>query len=392
MVDLKKEIKLSDLFKRPAKAKAPGTRSFPVLSGKPSRRSKSRTIVGLKIGASQLVAARVVNNGTAELVQLARQVVPTGSVYSGEVRNGTALAATLDDFFRENDLPRRGVRLGVATNRIGVRAFDLAGIEDDRQLANAIRFRAQEAVSIPIDEAVLDYHIVSETVDDAGGINRRVVLAVAYREAIDLYTEACRQAEVELMGIDLEAFALLRAVTPPTDGDEPRAAAVIALTIGHDRSTLAISDGAVCDFTRVLEWGGSNLVAEIERKLGVPRADAAELLGDLSLHTDAAAEAGADRRPALARDAVRQRLQTLGRELISSLQAYQSQPGSLAIDDVLLSGGTSRLAGFPEELARVTGVRVRRADPLVNVKVAESLETPEDLSPYAVAIGLGLEV
>ena len=141
--------------------------------------------------------------------------MPAGSIYSGEVRNVTALAGALDDFFRENDLPRRDVRLGVATNRIGVRAFDLAGIEDERQLANAIRFRAQDAVSIPIDEAVLDYHIVSETVDEAGGINRRIVLAVAYKEAIDLYTQACREAQIELMGIDLEAFALLRAVTRP---------------------------------------------------------------------------------------------------------------------------------------------------------------------------------
>ena len=237
MVDFKKEIKLSDLLKRPARSKAPGTRTFPELSSG-GRRSKSQTITGLKIGASQLAAARVANNGTAELVQLARQVLPVGSVFSGEVRNVPALAAALDDFFREYELPRRGVRLGVASNRIGVRAFDLAGIEDDRQLANAIRFRAQEAVSIPIDEAVLDYHIVSETVDDAGGINRRIVLAVAYREAIDLYTDACREAQIELMGIDLEAFALLRAVTPPTEGDELRAAAVIALTIGYDRSTL----------------------------------------------------------------------------------------------------------------------------------------------------------
>ena len=391
MVDLKKEIKLSDLVKLPSRKKSTGAHS---LSHPPKRsgRSKTRTIVGLKIGASQLAAARVMNNGRAELLQLARQVVPTGSVYSGEVRNVTALAATLDDFFRENELPRRGVRLGVATNRIGVRAFDLAGIEDERQLENAIRFRAQEAVAIPIDEAVLDYHIVSETVDESNGINRRIVLAVAYREAIDLYTNACRDAQIELMGIDLEAFALLRAVTPPAQADEPRTTAVIALTIGYDRSTLAISDGQICDFTRVLEWGGAVLVAEIERKLGIPRKDADELLKSLSLSSTAPAVVGDDRRPDLARDAVRQRLQTLGRELISSLQAYQSQPGSLAIDEILLSGGTSRIPGFAEELARVTGVKIRLADPLVNVRVADSLQPPEDLSSYAVAIGLGLEV
>ena len=167
---------------------------------------------------------------------------------------------------------------------------------------------------------------------------------------------------------------------------------MIALTIGHDRSTLAISDGVICDFTRVLEWGGANLVAEIERKLGIPRSDAVELLSTVTLEPGAdLATGGDDRRPGLAREAVRQRLETLGRELISSLQAYQSQPGSLMLDDILLSGGTSRIPGFAEELARVTGVKIRRADPLVNVHVASALDMPEDLSSYAVAIGLGLE-
>ena len=103
------------------------------------------------------------NNGSANLVQLARGPLDRGVVVGGEVRDVPALARALDSFFEEHKLPRRGVRLGLATNRIGVRAFDVDGIADERQLANAIRFRAHEAVSIPIDEAVLDYHVVSET-------------------------------------------------------------------------------------------------------------------------------------------------------------------------------------------------------------------------------------
>ena len=97
---------------------------------------------------------------------------------------------------------------------------------------------------------------MSETVDEAGKVNRRILVVAAYRESIDRYTAACKEAGIELVGIDLEAFALLRAVAAPA-GTDAAEAAVVAVTIGHDRSTLAISDGVVCDFTRVLEWGGS---------------------------------------------------------------------------------------------------------------------------------------
>jgi type IV pilus assembly protein PilM len=389
-MDLKKEIKLSDLVRRPARAKKPGTRSFPESGSKRKSRSRKRSeLVGLKIGATQLAASRVANNGSPRVLQLAREDLPSGIVVAGEVRSVPALASALDAFFTKHGLPRRGVRLGVGTNRIGVRAFDIAGVEDDRQLANAVRFRAHEAVSIPLEEAVLDYHVLSETVDEAGKVNRRILVVAAYRESIDRYTAACHQAGIELVGIDLEAFALLRAVSAPAEGSSAEAA-VVAVTIGHDRSTLAISDGAVCDFTRVLEWGGSTLTRSIERELGLTSAEALELKLGLSLDdTDSYDDAGdaASR----ARQAVRRELQTLARELVASLHFYQGQPGSLAIGEILLSGGTSRMPGLPEELERLTRVRVRRADPLARAKVADSVDAGEDLPSFAVAIGLGVE-
>src|SRR5204863_4024830 len=163
-------------------------------------------------------------------------------------------------------LPKRGVRLGIANNRIGVRTFEIVGIEDPKQLANAVRFRAQEALPIPIDEAVLDYQVLGEGVNDEGEPTRRILLVVAYRELIDRYMDACKKAGIGLVSIDLEAFALLRALQAPQDGvgSDP-SAALVAVAIGHQRSTFAVSDGRICEFTLVLEWGGAALNVAIAR-------------------------------------------------------------------------------------------------------------------------------
>jgi type IV pilus assembly protein PilM len=392
-MDLKKEIKLSDLLKRPKRARKPAAPGVQGSNGKQARSRPRKTkseLVGLKIGATQLAASRVANNGSPHVLQLAREDLPAGVVAGGEVRSVPALASALDEFFTKHVLPRRGVRLGVATNRIGVRAFEVAGIDDDAQLANAVRFRAHEAVGIPLDQAVLDYKVLSESVDGAGKRNRRILVVAAYRESIDRYTDAFKQAGIELAGIDLEAFGLLRAVTPPAERAEGVEAAVVAVTIGHERTTLAISDGAVCDFTRVLEWGGSTLTGAIERRLNISPTEASELKLGLSLDATASFD-GIDHRDEHAREAVQRELQTLARELVASLQFYQGQPGSLAIGEILLSGGTSRMPGLPEELERLTRVRVRRADPLARAKVADSVDAGEDLPSLAVAIGLGVE-
>jgi type IV pilus assembly protein PilM len=389
-VDLNKEIKLSDLVRRPKKkAKSPG-------AAKPSsakrKRRRKQEIVGLKIGASQIAASRVVNNGAppAKLVQLARVPLEPGVVVGGEVRDVKALSAALDRFFTDNKLPRRGIRLGIGTNRIGVRTVDIEGVDDERQLGNVVRFRAHEALSIPLDQAVLDYHVVSETVDESGNVSLRVLLAAAYQEPIDHYVEACRAAGLELSGIDVEAFALLRAVAPRNGHtkDAPTVASVV-VSIGHDRSTLAISDGTVCDFMRVLDWGGSKLEAAISQELGLTAPEAAELKLELDLRGDA--PDGDDPRAPFARAAVERELQTLARELVASLHFYQGQPGSLAISEVIVTGGTTRLPGLAEELERLTRVPVRIANPLAGVQVSNGLAMRDDLASLAAAIGLGVE-
>jgi type IV pilus assembly protein PilM len=387
-MDLNKEIKLSDLVRRPKKKKTPGVTKP---SSPKRKRRRKQEIVGLKIGASQIAASRVVNNGgPAKLAQLARVPLEPGVVVGGEVRDVAALATALDSFFTDNKLPRRGIRLGIGTNRIGVRTVDIEGVDDERQLGNVVRFRAHEALSIPLDQAVLDYHIVSETVDESGAVSRRVLLAAAYKEPIDLYVEACRAAGLELSGIDVEAFALLRAVAPSNgDTEDAPTVASVVVSIGHDRSTLAISDGTVCDFMRVLDWGGSKLEAGIAQELGLTGTEAAELKLEVELGGDASNED--DPRVARARAAVERELQTLARELIASLQFYQGQPGSLAISEVFVTGGTTKLPGLAEELERLTRVPVRIADPLAGVLVSNGLAERDDLASLAAAIGLGVE-
>jgi type IV pilus assembly protein PilM len=384
-VDLNKEIKLSDLVKSARSKKAPRPKRAT------QRKPKKQEVVGLKIGSSQLAAAHVVNNGGAKLVDVAREPLDPGIVVAGEVRDVTRLAEALDGFFTRNKLPRRNVRLGFGTNRVGVRVLDIQGVEDETQLANAVTFRAHETMAIPMDQAVLDFHVVGEPTEENGNAYR-VVLAAAYREPIDQLVLACRAANLELAGIDVEAFALLRAVGSRHSGfDDGQPTAVVAVGLGHDRSILAISDGTVCDFTRVLDWGGAKLDAAITRATGVTTEEAAELKLTLSLEPDA--EDNGDPMTARAREAVRSELSNLGRELIASLQYYQSEPDSLAIGDILVTGGTTRMPGLVDELARLVRARVAAADPLASVEVPDTLPVAErdDLPSLAVAIGLGVD-
>jgi type IV pilus assembly protein PilM len=370
--------------RKPRKQAAPAARA----SG---RNRGGKKLVGLKIGASQLAAATVSNNGHAEVLQVARKDLAPGVVSAGELRDPDLLAESLKEFFAEHKLPKRGVRLGIATNRIGVRTLEITGINDPKQLANAIRYRAQEALPIPIDEAVLDYQVLSESKNEEGETTRRILLVLAYRDLIDRYVDACRKAGLQLAGIDLEAFALLRALAAPPEGQVEAKAALVAVAVGHERTTLAVSDGRVCEFTRVLDWGGQALNVALARVLDLSPSEVDGLKRELSLEGGARPERMTEEQAQKARDALRRQVQSFARELVSSLQFYQGQPGSLSIGEIVVTGGTAHLDGFAEELQRTIGVRVRVGDPLVRVKLAKKLREPEQLGSLAVAIGLGIE-
>jgi type IV pilus assembly protein PilM len=390
MIDFKKEIHLSDLVRKTAKTNK--RRESTVVQARSGLRRNVRSgeIVGLKVGATQLAAARVANgNGSPRLLQLARQPLPHGIVSDGEVRDVAALAAGLNEFFSVNKLPRKNVRVGLATNHVGVRIFELAGIDDERQLANAVLFRAHEAVSIPVEEAVIDYRVINEEVDDAGTINRRILLVAAYREPIERYVDAFRQAGIGVAGIDLEAFALLRAVGDRPPEGQAATAAIVAVNVGHERTSLAVSDGRICQFTRVLEWGGSKLTEGVARELGLSREFAEQLLLDLSLTPDPAEPDS--HQHARAREVALRELQTLARELVASLQFYQGQPESLPIAEILLVGGTTRIPGFAAEVERLTRVHARAADVLARVATENGVGDRDDLASLAIAIGLGVE-
>jgi type IV pilus assembly protein PilM len=306
-------------------------------------------------------------------------------VIGGEVRDAEALTTEISAFFQTADLPRKNVRVGIGSSRTGVRVFERPSVDDPRQLANAIRFRAYETLPIPIEEAMLDYHIVEETTTPD-----RVLLAVAYRDLVDRFAATCVAAKVDLVGIDIEAFALLRAVGgEPLGAGERAEAARVAVSIGNDRTTVAVSDGRLCEFTRVLDWGGARVTAAIQRALEVDAAEAERV--KRSLDVSAVATEPANEPTAKAAEAARREVNGLARELASSLHFYQDQPDSLGFAEITITGGGAHLQGLAAQLEELIGISVRVADPFARVGSGHGISSNGQDGALAVAIGLGIE-
>jgi type IV pilus assembly protein PilM len=353
-------------------------------------------VVGLKIGASQIAAAVVVPSGNGhELVELARTPLEPGIVVDGEVRDAEALTTALREFFAKSQLPTRDIRLGLASSRIGVRTLDIVGVDDESRFDNAVRFKAHEVLPVSVNESVLDYRILGERFSESGELMRHIFLVVAPKDQVQPYVEVAREAGLRLAGIDLEALALLRAFVEPKPVGVPAAddRATVVVAIGHEASTLLVAGGGICEFTRVFDWGGSTLQDAIAQELGVHATEAATVLRNLSLTGGGGDFAAADaENRSRALEAVRLRLTPFARELVSSLQFYQTQPDSLGIGEIVITGGTSHLEGLSEALNQMIGVSVRVGDPLSRVVVRRSFDPEIDASIGSMAVPIGLAI
>jgi type IV pilus assembly protein PilM len=186
-------------------------------------------------------------------------------VSDGEVVNRDGLADALKTFAAEAGLPK-SVRLGVANQQIVVRVVELPRIEDEKQRDAAVRFQAAEAIAMPLDEAVLDHQVAGYTEAPDGTPRMQVVLVAARRKMIETLLEAIKAAGLKAEGVDLDAFALVRALA--TDGDEEDQGARVFCHLGGV-TNLAVAVGSSCFFTRPLsavwdeEDAGSRLADEI---------------------------------------------------------------------------------------------------------------------------------
>jgi type IV pilus assembly protein PilM len=315
------------------------------------------SVVSLDVGSSTLAGVEL--SSTRDHVSLTRAAIdslPDGLMIDGEVAMPEELASHIQEFWQANKFGTKRVRLGVANQRVVVRTVEMPAFDDP-----------------------------------AMGRRERVVLVAAHREMIDSLANAVRRAGLQPVGIDLEAFALIRALLPEPSvvdqGNQSTPAQVIC-HVGAGMTNVVVAVDRQCQFTRLVSFGGRSLTQAVAERTGMPPAEAEALkrtcglLGEVPDGWDQNAVAAV--RHALAVGA-RPLVQEIGR----SLDYYRSQQFSRPIDRLILSGGTSLCAGLDRYLQQALGVRVELADPMAQLDAGEA--SPEIAARAVVAVGLALD-
>lgn len=303
------------------------------------RNNSGRGSVGLDIDGGFLAAVQA---SDGQIERVASMELPAGVIVDGEVGDREALSSALSDFFKQHALSRN-VRLGVSNQQIVVRQIELPRIDDRDEREAAVRFQAAEAIAMPLDEAVLDHQVTGYATSAEGVERMQVIVVAARRSMVAEITGAIRAAGLKPEGIDLDAFALIRALG--SDAHAADAARVHCHLAGV--TNLAIAVGSACLFTRALSAAWSS-------------------------------------------DDVESTAAVLADEIRLSIDYYMSQPEARPIAEVVLSGPGSRHESLVRALEERMGRPVRAAEAPRGLDAA-GVRPDEDPHRYTVAAGLAME-
>src|SRR4029078_2621320 len=96
-----------------------------------------------------------------------------------------------------------------------------------------------------------------------------------------------------------------------------------------------------------LAWGGWSLNGAIARELDRAQTEVESIKRHLSLDGPGEVEGPTGEQVARGKSGVQRALDGFAREIVSSLQFYQAQPGSHGIGEIVMTGGAAQLEGLP---------------------------------------------
>ena len=254
-------------------------------------RRQGADLVGLDIQPGFVAAVQARVNGSVVAERASVLPLAADTVRDGEVTDVAALSDALRELFAGSGLSKR-VRVGVANQRTVLRTLELPPLTDRKELAAAVQFQAQDQVPMPLNNAVLDFHPLG-VIDTPGGPRQRVVLVAAQRDMIERLLSAVRGAGLRPEGIDLSAFAMIRSLYR---SDPEGASRVLYLNV-DGLTNLAIAEGHVCRFTRVVGSGLEGMAAEVAERRGIALTEARDLLSAVDLSEPPGAAAPAQPEP-----------------------------------------------------------------------------------------------
>lgn len=304
----------------------------------------AQTILGIDLGSHSVKVCYLSRSlRDFELLGFYEQAVGTSTRLTPEEATAVALRSIIE----KNELKADIVSVGLPAHHLSCRVLELP-FTNVKKIEQTIEFELEGHVPLPLEDLVIDYHILS--IDE----NRSTVL-VAYltRAKFIKYLDLLQSAGVDpkYVGVDAVDFSNIGSVAMV-----PPASVYAMVNIGHEKTDICIMEGPKVLYVRSVSLGGAHFTRAIQKafKLNFEKAE--------SMKIDRGRVSGRDEEP----DQISRICHKVGEELAVAIrQTYLGFKQIYPQEEwagLYFTGGGSRLSGLPEFLSTVLKLNVLALD------------------------------
>lgn len=344
-------------------------------------------VVGLDIGTSAVRAAELEFSsggpgaGRATLHKFAEVALPPGAVRDGEVIETSVVTSALKQLWQRGAFSTKKVNIGVGNQRVIVRDLELPWMPLDA-LRRTLPFQAQELLPVAVDGALLDFYPTGESTGETGRLAKGLFVA-AVRETVTSNVLACESAGLTPQMVDLNAFALVRALA---QGDDARRTVAI-VEIGARITTIVIASQGMPVLVRILAQGGDNATDGVASALRTTQLEADRLKREIGIGYTTSAEL------APAAESIAHVSTSLVESVRGTLSYYAQGHPQSPVESMILSGGAVMLPGLGQFIASATRLPVSLANAVQHTEVSKSASSVSGIeSRIALPVGLAYGV
>jgi len=331
------------------------------------------------IGSSciKTVELHPLRKGGYELKCLGIEPLSADCIVDGVVISKIPVSDAISRIFSQQSIKNRRISTSVSGHSVIVKRIALP-IQSDEDLAESIRWEAEQYIPFDINDVHLDYQVLGE---NTGTGNLDVLLVAVKKEKITDYTSVLSMAGKSPAVVDVDAFALQNAYEM---NYEPSTRTTVALLdIGASTMTINIVSGSDFLYTRDVAVGGRQYTEFLQKEFNL-NFDQAQALK----HGESAG--GVESANAL--PAIESVTEILCLEIQKTFDFFKSTTTIEHIDRMLVAGGGAHTPGILDTLARKFGVPAEKFDSFKNIyfdpmRFPQIAERSPDL---AVAVGLAM--
>ena len=274
------------------------------------------------------------------------------------------------------------------------------------EVEEIVKVEARKFVPIPLEDVVIDWKRVTDPLSNTQAVNQQgvkdknrrdkkdsvttlgeskdkgmdILLTAAPRKLIRRYVDIVKAAELNLLSLETESFAFIRALLDTHD-----TTSVMVIDFGAVATDIIIVENQIPVIIRSVDVGGSSITSAIERNLTISRQRAEQFKRDIGFKGTQTSESE------VIIQLIEATFAPVVNEINYSIDLYKSR--NRVLEKIIITGGSAYLQGLTNFLKATFGLPVFIGDPWHKVTYPEKIKTTlEGIGPmFTVSIGLALK-